>query len=139
MKAISPLVASALLLIMTVAGGLIIYNYMIDALKAPQEYAALSVVSAQMLVSNSTTVINVKVTNIGTAPAQITAVKILSEDKNETINETITIDPGTTKSFNIVINEALEQSIQHYLVLVYNSGDESVSEETEPVPIRLIK
>ncbi len=131
MKAISPLVASALLLIITVAGGVIIYNYMVNTLKAPQEYAALSVVSAQMLVDGTTTVVNVKVTNIGTATAQITEVKILPDGINQTISETI--DPGTTKSFNVVIDQALDTTTPHYLVIVYNNG------ETEPVPIQVIK
>ncbi|MCD6195274.1 MAG: hypothetical protein J7J82_00605 [Staphylothermus sp.] len=130
MKAISPLVASALLLIITVAGGVIIYNYMINTLKAPQEYAALSVVSAQMLV-DGTTVVNVKVTNIGTAAAQITEVKILPDGINQPVSETI--DPGTTKSFNVVIDQALDTTASHYLVIVYNNG------ETEPVPIQVIK
>jgi len=130
MKAISPLVASALLLIITVAGGVIIYNYMINTLKAPQEYAALSVVSAQMLV-DGTTVVNVKVTNIGTAAAQITEVKILPDGINQLVSETI--DPGTTKSFNVVIDQALDTTASHYLVIVYNNG------ETEPVPIQVIK
>jgi len=131
MKAISPLVATALLLIITVAGGVIIYNYMINTLKAPQEYAALSVVSAQMLVDGTTTVVNVKVTNIGTATAQITEVEILPDGINQTISETI--DPGTTKSFNVVIDQALDTTTPHYLVIVYNNG------ETEPVPIQVIK
>ena len=131
MKAISPLVATALLLIITVAGGVIIYNYMVNTLKAPREYAALSVVSAQMLVDGTTTVVNVKVTNIGTATAQITEVEILPDGINQTISETI--DPGTTKSFNVVLDQALNTTVTHYLVIVYNNG------ETEPVPIQVIK
>ncbi len=131
MKAISPLVATTLLLIITVAGGVIIYNYMVNTLKAPQEYAALSVVSAQMLVEGSTTIVNIKATNIGTATAEITQVKILPD--NIVQNMDITIDPGTTRSFNIIITKALNTTYEHYVVLVYNSG------ETEPVPMQLIK
>ena len=133
MKAISPLVATALLLIITVAGGVIIYNYMVNTLKAPREYAALSVVSTQMLVDvdKNETIVNVKVTNIGTATAQITGVKILPDGINQVISETI--DPGTTKSFNVVLDQALNTTVTHYLVIVYNNG------ETEPVPIQVIK
>ncbi len=137
MKAISPLVASALLLIITVAGGLIIYNYMINALKAPQEYAALSVVSAKMLVGDTYTVINVKVANIGTAPATITQAEILSNNSlavgGPISISNIKVEPGTTKSFNIELDYPLGTTNQYYLVLVYDGG------KTEPIPIQVIK
>jgi flagellin-like protein len=66
MKAVSPLVATAILLVVTVAGGVILYNYMMNTLSSPQEYAAASVVSAKMLVDDNKTILNVKIANIGT-------------------------------------------------------------------------
>lgn len=131
MKAISPLIAATLLLVITVAGGVIIYNYVMNALQAPQQYASISIVSAKMLVESNQTIINIKATNIGTTSATITAIRILPE--NIKIDTDITIDPGVTRSINIFINQTLDPSKSYYVIAEYDNG------ETEPVLISVIK
>ncbi len=130
MKAVSPLVATAILLVVTVAGGVILYNYMVNTLTSPKESATLSVVSAKMLIDVNKTIINLKIANIGTTDAEISKVVIIPD--NITINTDLVIEPGTTKSFNIVLNTALDETMKHYIVVVY--GDQ----ETEPVTIKII-
>ncbi len=131
MKAVSPLVATAILLVVTVAGGVIIYNYMMNTLSSPQNYASITVLSAKMLVDSNRTIINVKLTNIGTASATVDKLEIIPDNITQTIS--VTIDPGTTKSVNVVINKPLDTSQKHYVIAIY--GDQ----ETEPVLIELIK
>lgn len=131
MKAVSPLVATAILLVVTVAGGVIIYNYMMNTLSSPQNYASITVLSAKMLVDSNKTIINVKLTNIGTASATVNKLEIIPDNITQTIS--VTIDPGTTKSINVVINKPLDTAQKHYVIAIY--GDQ----ETEPVLIELIK
>ncbi len=131
LKAVSPLVATAILLVVTVAGGVIIYNYMMNTLSSPQNYASITVLSAKMLVDSNKTIINVKLTNIGTASATVNKLEIIPDNITQTIS--VTIDPGTTKSINVVINKPLDTAQKHYVIAIY--GDQ----ETEPVLIELIK
>ncbi|ABN70081.1 hypothetical protein Smar_0982 [Staphylothermus marinus F1] len=131
MNAISPLIAAALLLIITVAGGVIIYNYVMNTLQAPQQFASITVLSAKMLVDNGQTILNIKATNIGTTSAKITGVRILPD--NLSVNTDVTIEPGVTKSINLYINQTLDTTTNHYVIIEYDNG------ETEPVMINIIK
>nr|NAZ26825.1 hypothetical protein [Thermogladius sp.] len=54
MKGIDGLVAAAILLMITVAGGLLIYNYIMNYLSLPQQYANLKIVSAKIIVAGNT-------------------------------------------------------------------------------------
>lgn len=130
MKAISPLVATAILLIITVAGGLIIYNYMSGTLASPQEYSSLSVVSAKLVISGTEGVLNIKVINIGTKTAHIEQVTILPENIVVSVDDTVA--PGSTKSINIVINAtSITATTQHYVIIKYDD------QETEPATLQI--
>jgi hypothetical protein len=128
--AISPLIAAAILLVITVAGGMIIYNYVMNTLQAPQQYASISIVSARMLIDENNTILNVKVTNIGTASATIKYFEIIPD--KIIVNTSLTIDPGVTKSVNIYLNKTLDPNTRHYVIAKYDSS------ETEPVLIKNI-
>jgi hypothetical protein len=130
LKAISPLIAAAILLVITVAGGVIIYNYVMNTLQAPQQYASISIVSAKMLIDENNTILNVKITNIGTASATIKYFEIIPD--KIVVNTSLTIDPGVTKSVNIYLNKTLDPNTKHYIIAKYGSS------ETEPIPIRII-
>ncbi|OYT41070.1 MAG: hypothetical protein B6U89_00100 [Desulfurococcales archaeon ex4484_58] len=131
MKAVSPLVATAILLIITVAGGVIIYNYVVNSLSSPKQYASLSITSCKMVIVNNETIINLKITNIGTASTTIREVVVIPINITKEINQTI--DPGTTKSFNIFIDESLNNNTKYYVIVRYSEG------ETEPYQITLVK
>ncbi len=131
MRAVSPLVATAILLVVTVAGGVIIYNYMMNTLSSPQNYASITLLSAKMLNDGGRTIINLKLSNIGTASATIDEIEIIPD--NITHKVSITIEPGTAKSINIILDQNLDPSTKHYVVAIY--GDQ----ETEPVQVEVIR
>lgn len=127
MKAVSPLMATALLLIITVAGGVIIYNYIMNSLSSAQQYASLSIVSSKLVILENKSIINIKIANIGTASTIIREVLILPLNTTKKLD--IFIEPGTTKSINIFLDQALDPSINYYVIVKYDDG------ETEPYKI----
>ncbi len=134
MRAISPLVATAILLIITVAGGVMLYNYMFNTLSAPQDYSNLAVSSASMLVSGDTIYLNVKATNVGTRDATVTAIVLLPE--NITISTNQVIGSGETKGFTVIYkvnNTTIDITKSHYIILKYDD------QETEPIKVKIIK
>ncbi|MEM4533112.1 MAG: archaellin/type IV pilin N-terminal domain-containing protein, partial [Desulfurococcaceae archaeon] len=60
MKGISPLVATAILLVVTIAGGVLIYNYVINSLSSAEHFASLNIVSSKMLVLENSTIVNIR-------------------------------------------------------------------------------
>lgn len=131
MKAVSPLVATAILLVVAVAGGVMIYNYMMSTLSSPQNYASLSVLSAKMLVDDNRTILNIKISNIGTSTTRVEGILIIPG--NITSKLGVEVDPGTTKSINVVINQSLNPAKKYYVIVLYED------QETEPVRIQLIR
>ncbi len=134
MRAISPLVATAILLIITVAGGVMLYNYMFNALSSPQDYSSLAVSSATMLVDNGTMYVNIKATNVGTREAIIKYVIILPE--NITIKTSQIVGPGETKGFTLVYtiaNRTINTERAHYVIVGYDD------QETEPIRMRVLR
>jgi len=130
-RGVSTLVATAILLVITVAGSIIIYNYVMNALSATKQYSSLSMVSAKMIVLENSTVVNIKVTNIGTAPAKINSIKLMPLEK--TINiDNVVIEPGATKSINVYLNEKLDTKTTYFVILCYDGG------ETEPYKVEVV-
>ncbi len=130
MKAISPLVATAILLVATVAGGIILYNYLVETLKAPGEYVTLSPVSAKIVdLGNGTIFVNVKVVSVGTKSTTITKIVILPENEEITsISEEIR--PGETKSITVMKTGVTLEDAKHYIIIHYGDGD-----ATEPIEV----
>ncbi len=131
MKAISPLVATAILLVATVAGGIILYNYLLNTLRTPQEYATLTPISAEIVdLGNGVYLVNVKVGAIGSKTITIDSLKILPE--NITVSLNTDIKPGETKSITVEINAVLQQGVKHYIVIYYEG------QSTEPIEATLV-
>lgn len=130
MKALSSLVATAILLIITVAGGLIVYDYISDTLASPQEFSSLSVTSAKLVISGNKGVLNIKVTNIGTKTAHIEQVTILPKNITAPVDDAVA--PGSTKSINIIVNAfSIEPTTKYYVIIKYDD------QETEPVALQI--
>jgi len=129
-KAVSTLVATAILLVITVAGGIIIYNYVMSALSAAKQYSSLSIASAKMVVLENSTVVNIRVTNIGTAPARVNSIKLMPLEK--TVNIDVVIEPGATKSINVYLDEKLDASTKYFVIVCYDGG------ETEPYKVEVV-
>ncbi len=131
-KAISPLVATAILLVATVAGGIILYSYLVDTIKSTKEYVSLTPISAQIVdLGNNTIIVNVKVAAVGSKPTTIDSIKIVPENIVIRIGEDI--EPGETKSITIEYNATLSSTVKHY-VIVYYEG-----QATEPIQARVYR
>lgn len=132
MKAISPLVATAILLIATVAGGIILYNYLVETLSSPGEYITLSPISAKIIdLGTGTIYVNIKVVVVGTKSTTIHKIVILPEEIEITsINETI--KPGETKSITISKSGVTLNNTEHYIIIYYEE------QATEPVKADLL-
>ncbi len=132
MEAISPLVATAILLIATVAGGIILYNYLVETLSAPGDYVTISPVSAKIIdLGNGTIYVNVKVVAVGTRSTTIDKITILPENIEITgIDETI--KPGETRSITLVKTGVSLTNGKHYIIIHYED------QSTEPIEAKIV-
>ncbi len=132
MKAISPLVATAILLVATIAGGIILYNYLVETLKAPREYVSVTPISAKIVeLGNDTILVNVKVAAVGSKQTVIDKIEIKPDNIVVELNEVI--EPGETKSVTVECNATLTDNAKHY-VIVYYEG-----QATEPIEVTIVK
>lgn len=123
MKAVSPLVATGILLVITMVGGVLVYNYVIKSLSVAHDYGLLNIVSAKGVDLGDKTIISVRVTNIGTATVEVKEVKVYPV--NATASVATRVEPGVTKNINVIIGEKLNPG-EYYVVVKYDQG------ETEP-------
>lgn len=126
MKAVSPLVATGVLLVVTLVGGVLIYNFVFRSLSSAKEYALVTIASAKAVNTGDRVVISMKVSNIGTARAYIHEFEVIPLNLTRKLD--VTIEPGVTKSFNVVLNGGILND-RCFVILRYNGG------ETEPHPI----
>ena len=138
MRAISPLIATAILLVATVAGGLILYNYLIQTLSAPKDYGTLSPVSATLTVVNDTLYVNVKMFSVGSKSVSVESIEILPEDLKIDFSPALTIGPGETVSItkNVSLGDPskFDEDTTHYVIIYYDDG-----QSTEPFEARLLQ
>lgn len=135
MKATSPLLATAILLVATIAGGLILYNYILNAISAPKEYVTVTPIDASLIVLNNPGkgILNIKVSSIGTKSVKLTEARIYPNiTKPIELNETIR--PGETKSFTkeIDIVEKIDPDKAYYIVIYYDDD-----QATEPIELKI--
>lgn len=134
MKATSPLLATAILLVATIAGGLILYNYILNAISAPKEYVTVTPIDASLVVLNSTGkgILNIKVSSIGTKSVKLTEAIIYPDITSEPIELNEIIRPGETKSFTKEINvEKIDPNKVYYIVIHYED------QATEPIELKV--
>lgn len=134
MKAASPLVATAMLLVATIAGGLILYNYILNAVSAPKDYVTITPISAKIVISGSNGLLNIKVASMGTKPVNITSAIIYPVGIAVKINTVI--KPGETLSITVSFSTAgvtFSPDTKYYVVIFYGDG-----QSTEPIEAELI-
>lgn len=129
MKGIDGLVAAAILLMITVAGGLLIYNYIMNYLSLPQQYANLKIVSAKMIVAGNTPTLSLEVSNLGNIPVNITGVTVYTSSGSYTISGVnAQVPAGTTTTINININSStITNAIVNSTVVYVSAGYTSSS------------
>jgi flagellin-like protein len=132
MKGVSGIVATAILLALTIAGGVLIYTYVTRYLNTVADNGKLVIENAYYL--SSTHNLTIELRNVGTREVSINRVNVFTESGksysyNITINQSITVFPGELKSVEITLNTT---ELPRYVIVVYNNVS------TEPVTVRII-
>jgi flagellin-like protein len=133
MKGVSGIVATAILLALTIAGGVLIYTYVTRYLNTVADNGKLVIENAYYL--SSTRNLTIELRNVGTREVSINRVNVVTESGksysyNITINQSsITVFPGELKSVEITLNTT---ELPRYVIVVYNNVS------TEPVTVRII-
>jgi flagellin-like protein len=132
MKGVSGIVATAILLALTIAGGVLIYTYVTRYLNTVADNGKLVIENAYYL--SSTHNLTIELRNVGTREVSINRVNVVTESGksysyNITIDQSITVFPGELKSVEITLNTT---ELPRYVIVVYNDVS------TEPVTVRII-
>jgi len=132
MKGISGIVATAILLALTVAGSVLLYGYVMGYLNTAIESGKLVVENAYYLRNLGKLVVEVR--NIGMREAIIDYVEVLmSNGISSTHDQTLVVPPGETRQIPIVLsNSGDQQAIPQYVIIAYNK-----SATTEPTPVKI--
>ncbi len=118
MRAISPLVAAAILLIVTLIGGVIIYNYVMNSVAA---YAPQPEVTVDASTNATQVFLLVRIENPG--KSTITISKAVIDGKIDiTSYLPRTVAPGKYVSKAIILPLTSVGAGKHILVLTYNDG-----------------
>jgi flagellin-like protein len=128
-KGVSGIVASAILLALTIAGGLLLYAYV-------SRYLAVSIQSGELVIENAYYLkpvgrLEVTVRNIGMSAASIEKIEVILENgESRYIDQSAILTPGETKTIKENIGTATRPI---YVVIQYDR-----ERRTEPIPIRVI-
>ncbi|WP_434731863.1 hypothetical protein WLZ34_03370 [Thermogladius sp. KZ2Tp1] len=140
MKGVEGLVAAALLLVITVAGGLLLYNYVMNYLSLPQQYVSLKVVSAKIVVLDSTSsMLTIQVSNLGNIPANITGVTVYTRGGAYSVSLSNQVPAGSTIAINVGLNSTVTSAVvassQVYISVNYTSNGSSGATDLVKVPV----
>ncbi len=126
-KGVSGIVATSILLALTIAGGLLLYAYV-------SRYLAVSVQSSEVVIDNAYYLsvlgrLDIAVRNIGMSNANITTVEVILENKSSLqFTVGVTLSPGETRT--ISINTAQRPV---YVIVHFDNA-----RRTEPAVVRVI-
>ena len=128
-KGVSGIVASAILLALTIAGGLLLYAYV-------SRYLAVSIQSGELVIENAYYLkpvgrLEVTVRNIGMSAASIEKIEVILENGESLyIDQSEILAPGQPKAIPVNIDTATRPI---YVVIQYDR-----ERRTEPIPVRVI-
>ncbi len=126
LKGVSTIVATAILLSITIAGAVLVYNLVTSYLN--------SIGGGKLIVHNAyyinaTKTLYVTVENVGGREARITAVRIIDLNNAETtLNITASVPSGEARTISV----ANVTSTPRYIMIFYNNV------VTEPIAVRVI-
>ncbi len=135
-RALSPLIATAILISAAVVGGMMLYNYFSTTMGSVNKVNSLISDFTAMNVG-STTVLHYEFWNTGTQPANITGIVIVDDTGKEThVSITpILIRGGEKSSGNIVLSSPLSPGETYAVYAEYTvNGKQST---TSPVQITI--
>lgn len=131
-KGISGIIATAILLALTIAGGVLIYTYVTSYLNTAIDTGKVVVENAYYVTSLKR--LTVEVRNVGTREVKINGVDIIFPERSSTNNDTrsvsppIVISPGETRQ--IVLHDVNEAP--QYVIVLYGNNS-----TVEPIPVRV--
>lgn len=132
MKGISGIIATAILLTLTIAGGVLIYTYVTSYLNTAIDTGKVVVENAYYITSLKR--LTVEVRNVGTREVKVNGVDVIFPEgsgiRNDTrsISPPIVISPGETRQ--IVLYDVNE--VPQYVIVLYGNNS-----TVEPVPVRI--
>ncbi|MEM4661859.1 MAG: archaellin/type IV pilin N-terminal domain-containing protein [Desulfurococcaceae archaeon] len=130
MKGISGIVATAILLALTIAGGVLMYTYVTSYLNTAVDTGKIVVENAYYITSLKRLTIEVR--NVGTREVKVNGVDMIlsgtARSDTRNITPPLSISPGEARQIVLYdVNEAPQ-----YVIIVYGNGS-----MTEPVPVRV--
>ncbi|MEM0000758.1 MAG: archaellin/type IV pilin N-terminal domain-containing protein [Desulfurococcaceae archaeon] len=130
MKGISGIVATAILLALTIAGGVLMYTYVTSYLNTAVDTGKIVVENAYYITSLKRLTIEVR--NVGTREVKVNGVDMIlsgtARSDTRNITPPLSISPGEARQIVLYdVNEAPQ-----YVIIVYGN-----SSMTEPVPVRV--
>jgi flagellin-like protein len=96
-KAVSPLLATIILISITVAGGLVIYNFFLSAVGVMAGQLNIQVVSIDIVKTSTTALVSTTIKNSGNKPITACTVTVWGDSGTATLNVGA-IEPGQSKS-----------------------------------------
>lgn len=128
MNAISSIVATALVLVMTIVGGVLLYTYAMGYLNTLNT-GRIIVHDAYYLKTAGRICINVE--NIGVGEVEIKSVEIVDVNGSIVVNTTVNtiLQPGESRIIQV---NWTQTTLPKYIVVVYDKGS------TDPVKIRIL-
>jgi len=135
-KAISPILATLLLIVIAVAAIVVTYAWVMTYMTSTGTQAGIMLRKDAVSWSNNS--ITIYVRNVGTADATIDAVYIGTSSTNMTLQSSVTYNPTTRlvekNGGNITINVTYSWTSKttHYFRIVPKVGEALVFEETAP-------
>lgn len=126
LKGVSGIVASAILLSLTIAGGVLLYTYVTRYLNTVIDEGNVVVERSYYVKSMNRLSIDVK--NIGIGETEIKSIEVLYSDSSEIYSENTKLGPGSSITIVKYVNKT-----PLYVVIRYGKNL-----ATDPVPVRVI-
>ncbi len=132
MKGVSGIVAAAILLALTIAGGLLLYTYV-------SRYLVTSIQSSELIIESVYYLtpmkrLDVTTRNIGMSTARVTGVEVILANGSFNIiniNQDVLIPPGGRITITINVTDITERPL--YVIIHFDD-----TRKTEPAVVRII-
>jgi len=129
MKGVSGIVATAILLALTIAGGLLLYTYV-------SRYLATSIQSGELVIDSAYYLtplgrLDITVRNIGMSAVNITTIEVILANNTSvhySVGQDKLIAPGETRTISVNI-----MGTPRYVIVHFNDA-----RKTEPATVRII-
>jgi flagellin-like protein len=131
MKGVSGIVATAILLSITIAGGVLLYVYVSRYLSNVTSSSEIAVTNAYYISASQQLYVTVK--NVGMSTTNISGFTIIlvnGTSSEISLSQSRSVNPGSEVTIVVVVNET---STPKYVIVKYD-GDRA----TEPYPVRVI-